>query len=72
LDGHRVVDGLHFVYQGGQIRTLLSLVGYLGSNEYKPKYWGIKTPPTNLTDGFDDVSADFAKKLLTTGVKSSS
>jgi hypothetical protein len=66
------VDGHHFSYQGGQIRSLLSLVSYLGSGEYKPRYLGIKIPRTNLADGFDGVSADFARTLLTTGVKPAS
>lgn len=65
------VDGHHFSYQGGQIRSLLSLVSYLGSGEYKPKYFGVKIPPTNLSDGFEGVSADFARGLLTSGVKPS-
>jgi menaquinone-dependent protoporphyrinogen IX oxidase len=70
--GGKWVDGLHFAYQGGQIRSLLSLISYLGSGEYKPKYFGVKIPPTNLTDGFDDVSEKFARQLITTGSKPSS
>jgi hypothetical protein len=58
------VDGLHFAYQGGQVKSLLSLVSYLGSGENKPKYHGVKIPPTNLTPGFEDVAATFARGLL--------
>jgi Uncharacterized protein conserved in bacteria (DUF2252) len=43
-------DGIHFRYQGGQVRSLLSLLSYLGSGEYREKYLGIKIPPTNLQD----------------------
>ena len=43
-------DGVHFRYQGGQVRSLLSLLSYLGSGEYRERYLGIKIPPTNLQD----------------------
>jgi hypothetical protein len=42
------IDGIHFRYQGGQVRSLLSLISYLGSGEYRQKYAGVKIPPTNL------------------------
>ena len=41
-------DGIHFRYQGGQLRSLLSLLSYLGSGEYRNRYLGVKIPPTNL------------------------
>src|SRR5207344_1904736 len=44
------VDVIHFRYQGGQVRSLLSLISYLGSGEYREKYLGMKIPPTNLQD----------------------
>jgi hypothetical protein len=43
-------DGIHFRYQGGQVRSLLSLLSYLGSGEYRDRYLGIKIPPTNLQE----------------------
>ena len=43
-------DGIHFRYQGGQVRSLLSLLSYLGSGEYRERYLGIKIPPTNIQD----------------------
>jgi hypothetical protein len=58
------VDGLHFAYQGGQVKSLLSLVSFLGTGENRPKYHGLKIPPTNLTPGFEDVAATFAKGLI--------
>jgi menaquinone-dependent protoporphyrinogen IX oxidase len=42
--------GIHFRYQGGQVRSLLSLLSYLGSGEYRQRYLGMKIPPTNLQD----------------------
>ena len=35
---------------GGQVRSLLSLLSYLGSGEYRERYLGIKIPTTNLQD----------------------
>jgi hypothetical protein len=52
------IDGLHFAYQGGQVTSMFSLISYLGSGEYKPKYHG-------LTDGYEDTAAAFARGLLT-------
>jgi hypothetical protein len=60
------VDGLHFAYQGGQVRSMFSLISYLGSGEYRAKYHGLKIPPSNLTDGFEGTAATFAKGLIPT------
>ena len=48
--GGSFVDGLHFRYAGGQVRSLLSLISYLGSGEYRERYLGMKIPPTNIRD----------------------
>ena len=36
--------GIHFRYQGGQVRSLLSLLSYLGSGEYRYRYLGSPDP----------------------------
>jgi menaquinone-dependent protoporphyrinogen IX oxidase len=70
-DGGTYVDGVHFRYEGGQIRSLLSLISYLGSGEYREKYMGIKIPPTNLREYHLDTAKTFASSLadglITTG-----
>ena len=58
------VDGIHFRYQGGQIRSLLSLLSYLGSGEYREKFLGVKIPPTNLKPDFEEQAATFARSLV--------
>lgn len=63
--GGTYVDGIHFAYEGGQVRSLLSLISYMKFGEYKDKFLGIKIPPTNLKDDFEDQSAAFAKGLTT-------
>jgi menaquinone-dependent protoporphyrinogen IX oxidase len=48
--GGTYTEGIHFRYQGGQVRSLLSLLSFLGTGEYREKYHGVKIPPTNLQD----------------------
>ena len=48
--GGEYVDGIHFAYAGGQIRSLMSLISYLGSGTYRARYFGVPIPRTNLTD----------------------
>ena len=48
--GGKYLDGLHFAYQGGQIKSLLSLLSYLGSGEYRKRYLGVPIPPTNIQE----------------------
>ena len=56
-------DGIHFRYQGGQVRSLFSLLSFLGSGEYKERYHGVKIPPTNLQDYHLDEAREFASAL---------
>lgn len=69
------LDGIHFRYQGGQVRSLLSLLSYLGSGQYRERYLGLKIPPTNLQEhhleqarGFADALADRLPETATTGL----
>ena len=52
--GGEYIDGIHFTYQGGQIRSLLSLLSYFGKGEMRERSFGIKIPPTNLKADFGD------------------
>ena len=56
-------DGIHFRYQGGQVRSLLSLISYLGSGEYRDRYLGVKIPPTNIQDYHLEAARTFADGL---------
>jgi len=60
------VDGIHFAYEGGQIRSLLSLLSYFGKGEMRERSLGIKIPPTNLKPDFGDQAQEFANKLADT------
>ena len=61
--GGAFADGIHFRYQGGQVRSLLSLLSYLGSGEYRDRYPGIKIPLTNLQEHHLTEARKFADGL---------
>ncbi len=61
--GGRYVDGIRFTYEGGQIRSLLSLLSYFGKGEMRERAFGIRIPPTNLKPGFAEQATAFAHTL---------
>jgi hypothetical protein len=61
--GGDFVDGVHFRYEGGQVRSLLSLLSYLGSGKYRERYLGVKIPPTNIRDYHLTTARTFANAL---------
>lgn len=62
-NGATAVGETHFKYLGGQVKSLLSLISYLGTGEYSERYLGIKIPPTNLQADGDDAARAFAGQL---------
>jgi menaquinone-dependent protoporphyrinogen IX oxidase len=61
--GGEYVDGTHFSFAGGQVRSLLSLISYFGKGENRERYLGVKIPPTNLQPGYGDQARAFANGL---------
>jgi menaquinone-dependent protoporphyrinogen IX oxidase len=61
--GGQYVDGIHFEYPGGQIRSLLSLTSYLGSGEYRDRYMGLHIPTTNVQPEQLEQTREFASVL---------
>ncbi len=57
------VDDIHFTYEGGQVRSLLSLLSYLGKGENRERYVGVKIPPTNLRPHHLEEAKAFAGTL---------
>jgi hypothetical protein len=45
--GCEYVDGTHFSFAAGQLRSLLSLISYFGRGENREPYLGVKIPPTS-------------------------
>jgi menaquinone-dependent protoporphyrinogen IX oxidase len=64
--GGEYVDGIRFTYEGGQIRSLLSLLSYFGKGEMRERSLRIKIPPTNLKPDFGNQAEAFANKLADT------
>jgi menaquinone-dependent protoporphyrinogen IX oxidase len=61
--GGRYVDGIHFEYPGGQLRSMLSLTSYLGSGEYRERYLGVRIPTTNIQVQQLEEARKFAAQL---------
>jgi len=61
--GGEYVDGIHFSFAGGQVRSLLSLCSYFGKGENRERYLGVKIPPTNLKPDYLEQARAFATGL---------
>ncbi len=61
--GGEYVNGIHFSYAGGQVRSLLSLLSYFGKGENRERYLGIKIPPTNLKPDYVEQARAFGNEL---------
>jgi menaquinone-dependent protoporphyrinogen IX oxidase len=61
--GGQYLDGIHFSFAGGQIRSLMSLISYFGKGENRERYLGVKIPPTNLQPEYLEQAQTFAAKL---------
>src|SRR3954468_3251810 len=61
--GGEYVDGIHFSFAGGQVRSLLALLSYFGKGENRARYLGVKIPPTNLQPGYLEQARAFATEL---------
>jgi hypothetical protein len=61
--GGEYVDGTHFSFAGGQIRSLMSLISYFGAGENRERYHGVKIPPTNLKPDYVEQAQAFANEL---------
>ena len=70
--GGQYVDGIHWAFAGGQIKSLLSLLSYLGSGESRERYLGVRIPPTNLQAGDLEQAREFARRLADRIVEPSS
>ena len=62
--GGQYVEGTHWAFAGGQIKSLLSLLSFLGKGENEERYLGVKIPPTNLQADNLDEARTFAAGLV--------
>jgi hypothetical protein len=61
--GGQYVDGVHFMYPGDQLRSMLSLTSYLGTGEYRDRYLGVRIPTTNVQPEQLEQTRKFASAL---------
>src|SRR3954447_2553113 len=57
------LEGAHFTFAGGQLRSLLALVSYLGSGRTRKRYLGVSIPPSNLRPDFELAARGLAARL---------
>jgi menaquinone-dependent protoporphyrinogen IX oxidase len=61
--GGEYIDGVRFTFEGGQVRSLLSLLSYFGKGENRERYLGVKIPPSLLKPDFLEQARTFANEL---------
>ncbi len=61
--GGDYIDGTHWAFAGGQVKSLLSLLSYLGKGQNHERYLGVKIPSTNLRADDLDEARTFATEL---------
>ena len=57
--GGRFVDSTHFVAAGGQVKSMLSWLGYMKHGESQRRVMGLKMPPPNLKPDFEEQARAF-------------
>jgi len=63
-DGGRFTDKTHFVAAGGQVKSMLSWLGYMKHGEAQSRVMGLKMPPPNLQLDFEQQAKTFADGLV--------
>ncbi|MGO9495510.1 MAG: flavodoxin family protein [Solirubrobacteraceae bacterium] len=61
--GGSYLDSAHWAFAGGQLKSLLSLLSYLGTGENRDHYLGVRIPPTNLQPEDLEQAQTFANTL---------
>ena len=63
-NGGRFVDKTHFVVAGGQVKSMLSWLGYMKHGEPQERVMGLKMPPPNLKPDFEEQTRAFVEALV--------
>jgi hypothetical protein len=63
-NGGRFTDKTHFVAAGGQVKSMLSWLGYMKHGEPQERVWGLKMPAPNLQPDFEEQAKTFADRLV--------
>jgi len=67
-NGGRFTDSTHFVAAGGQVKSMLSGLGYMKHGEPQERVLGLKMPPPNLQPDFEKQANTFAAGLVDGGL----
>jgi flavodoxin len=63
-NGGRFVDATHFVAAGGQVKSMLSWLGYMKHGAPQERSLGLELPPPNLQPDFEEQAKAFADSLV--------
>ncbi|HUL86093.1 MAG TPA: flavodoxin family protein [Actinomycetota bacterium] len=63
-DGGRFIDHTHFVVAGGQVKSMLSWLGYMKHGEAQAHVMGLKMPPPNLQPNFEEQARGFVNDVI--------
>ena len=61
--GGRFVDSAAFVFQGNQVRSMLSFINYLQNGENRDRFWGYRIYPFGVPDEGIERAKSFANRL---------
>src|SRR5262245_36951578 len=68
-NGGRFIDKTHFVVAGGQVKSMLSWLGYMKHGEPQPRVMGLAMPPPNLKPDFEEQARTFVDGLVDQAVE---
>jgi hypothetical protein len=63
-NGGRFVDKTHFVVAGGQVKSMLSWLGYMKHGEPQERVMGMKMPPPNLKPDYEEQARSFINGVV--------
>jgi flavodoxin len=63
-NGGRFIDETHFVCAGGQVRSMLSWLGYMKHGEAQKRVALLQMPPPNLKPDFEEQSRSFVDGVV--------
>ena len=63
-NGGRFAEETHFVAAGGQVKSMLSWLGYMKLGEPQGRSMGLRLPPPNLKPDFEEQAKAFADRLV--------
>src|SRR4249920_3151108 len=60
----RWIDKTHFVVAGGQVKSMLSWLGYMKHGAPQERVLGLKMPPPNLKPDYEEQARTFVDRVV--------